>query len=215
MTSKTVSYTAYEYDKDFNQTEVKKTKKKLSPNFTIAFETKRPEFLQKIVDLPVKYAKKENFTYTNNGGYYELSFDPEKDLINSLYFIVKDERVVITTSKEMIDLTLNNEKKKLPADIKKTVLKNNYFFKLNTEKLLQQADPELTTETMRKIKTYLQQNIGNVQMESKIKDGMIQSTGTMLIKGAHSNSFEFLFNMIDNINTILSADKNAAEETQY
>ncbi|MCC6287015.1 MAG: hypothetical protein IT249_03955 [Chitinophagaceae bacterium] len=215
MTSKTVSYTTYEYDKDFNQTEIKKTKKELSPNFTIAFETKRPDFLQKLVDLPVKYAEKEKFKYANKGGYYEFSFDPEKDPISSLFFIVKDDKVVITTSKEMIDLTLSNESRKLSPDIKKSVFKNNYSFKINTEKLLQQVDPELSTETMRKIKTYLEQNIGNVQMESKIKDGMIQSTGSMSIKGTHHNSFEFLFNIIDNINTILSSDKNATEETHY
>lgn len=215
MSSKTVSYSTYEYDKDFNQTEVKKTKKELSPNFTLAFETKRPDFLQKLVDVPVKYAEKGNYKYANRGGYYELSFDPEKDPIGSLFFIVKDEKLVITTSKEMIDLTLKGETRKLPAELKKSIFKNNYSFRLNTDKLLQQADPELSTETSKKIKTYLEQNLGNLQMESKIKDGMIQSTGTMAIKGTHNNSFEFLFNMIDNINRILSDDKNVTEEKHY
>ncbi|MFT3945891.1 MAG: hypothetical protein QM763_02860 [Agriterribacter sp.] len=215
MASKTVSYTTYEYDKDFNQTEVKKTKKELSPNFTIAIETKRPDFLQKLVDLPVKYAEKEHFKYANKGGYYELSFDPEKDPVNSLFFIVKDDKVVITTSKEMIDITLNNTSRKLPQDIKKSVFKNNYSFKVNTQKLLQQIDPELSTETTKKIKTYLEQNLGNLQMESRIKDGMIQSSGTMSIKGTHNNSFEFLFNIIDNLNHILSEDKNSTDQIHY
>lgn len=215
MASKTVSYSTYEYDKDFNQTEVKKTKKELSPNFTLAFETKRPDFLQKVVDLPVKYAEKGKFKYANKGGYYELSFDPEKDPISSLYFIVKDEKIVITTSKEMIDLTVSNGSRKLPSDLKKSIFKNNYSFRLNTGKLLQQVDPELSTETTRKIKTYLEQNLGNVQMESRIKDGMIQSSGTMSIKGTHNNSFEFLFNVIDSINNILGDDKNSSDEKHY
>ena len=215
MASKTVSYSTYEYDKDFNQTEVKKTKKELSPNFTLAFETKRPDFLQKLVDLPVKYAEKGNFKYANKGGYYELSFDPEKDPISSLYFIVKDEKIVITTSKEMIDLTISNDSRKLPSDLKKSIFKNNYSFRLNTEKLLQQVDPELSTETTRKIKTYLEKNLGNVQMESRIKDGMIQSSGTMSIKGTHNNSFEFLFNVIDSINNILGDNKNSSDEKHY
>lgn len=215
MSSKTVSYSTYEYDKDFNQTEIKKTKKELSPNFTIAFETKRPDFLQKLVNLPVKYAEKGNFKYADKGGYYELSFDPEKDPISSLFFIVKDEKIVITTSKKMIDLTISGATRKLPADIKKSVFKNNYSFKINSEKLLQQVDPELSTETMRKIKNYLEQNLGNVLLESRIKDGMMQSTGTMSIKGTHNNSFEFFFNIIDNINDILGDDKNSTEEKHY
>ena len=215
MSSKTVSYSTYEYDKDFNQTEVKKTKKELSPDFTIAIETKRPDFLQKIVDLPVKYAEKGKFKYASKGNYYELSFDPEKDPVSSLYFIVKDEKIVITTSKEMIDLTIKGTTRKLPSDLKKSIFKNNYSFRLNTEKMLQKVDPELNTETMRKIKNYLEQNLGNVLMESRINDGMIQSTGTMSIKGTHNNSFEFFFNMIDNINSILESDKNSVEEKQY
>lgn len=212
ITTKPVSYTTYEYDEDFNEIEVTKTKKELSPNFTFAMETERPDFLQKLVNLPAKYAEKENFNYFNRGNYYELVFDPEKDPINRLYFMVKDEKLVITTAKEMLDITLTNEKRELPVEIKKSVLRNNYSFRINTQKLLQQIDQELNSETSHKMKTYLEQNLGNFTLESKIKNGMIQSFGTLSIKGKHSNSFEYLFNMIENINEILSKDATAPEE---
>lgn len=56
MKTKQVSYTDYTYDKEFNRTEVKKTKDELSPDFTFIMETKKESFMQKVVNLPVKYA---------------------------------------------------------------------------------------------------------------------------------------------------------------
>lgn len=215
MKPKTISYTDYEYDEDFNQKEIKKTKQELSPNFTIAFETKRADFMRKLVNVPVKYAEKYKFNYSEKGGYYELVFDGEKNPINNLFFIVKEDRVLITTSREAIEMTMKNNSYSLDAVTKKSVLKNNYSARLNTGRLLQQLGPEISTATTRSIRNYLEENLGNIQFESKYKDNMIQTNGTMAIKGSHTNSFEFLFNMIDKINYLLEKDKETKAENEY
>ena len=212
LKTKQVSYTTYEYNDNFESKEVKKTRQELSPEFTIALETKRADFLQKLAAIPVKYAKEEKFNYSYKNGYYELVFDKEKDPINNLYFLVKEDRLVITTSIDMVHLALQKAGRKIPGDLKKFALKNNYAFKINTDQLLTQISPEINTETNKKIKDYLQQNIGNLQAESRIKDGMIHSTAIMDVKGNHKNSFELLFDMIEDINRILEADRKVSDK---
>ena len=63
-----------------------------------------------------------------------------------------------------------------------------------------------------KVSDYLKQNLGDVKMESRIKDGMIQGTTTLNIKGKHNNSLEFFFNMIDGVNSIIEKDRQDKEK---
>lgn len=207
MKTKLVNYTDYEYDKEFNSKAVIKTKKELSPNFTFIMETKKESFLQRIAQLPVKYAEKGQFNYKEKGGYYELVFDSSKYPTNSLYFMIKEGKAIVTTSKEVIDMTLNNKAFPVDADTKKSILNNNYSLKLNSKKLMENLANTFSTDANKKITDYLMQNLGDLKMESHLKDGMIQSTTTMNIAGNHTNSLEFLFDMIDDINNILEKDK--------
>ena len=213
MKTKKVTYTDYEYnEKDFKTKEVIKTKQELSPNFTFVMETKKEGFMQKIANLPLKYAEKEKYNYKDRGGYYELVFDSGKYPLSSLYFMVKNGKAVVTTSKASIDITLNNTGYTLDADTKNSILNNNYSLKINSKKLLGQISPELSTGVNRKISSYLQENMGDVKMESSVKDGIIQGTTTMSITGNHANSLEFFFNIFDAINNIIEKDKQEREQ---
>jgi hypothetical protein len=212
MKTKKVTYTDYVYDDNFKGTEVKKTKEELSPNFTFVMETKKEAFMQKLAKLPLKYAEKEKYNYKDKGGYYELAFDAEKFPISSLYFMVKDGKAIVTTSKEVIDMALSNTGYTLDADTKNAVLNNNVFMKINAKKLIQQINPQLSTDLSKKISNYLEENMGDVQMTGGIKDGMMQGSTTMSITGNHTNSLEFFFNMIDAINDIMEKDKLEREK---
>jgi hypothetical protein len=210
--TKAVSYTDYEYDKEYNRKEVTKTKNELSPNFTFVMETRKEKFFQKIIDLPIRFAKKERVDYQNKGGYYELSFGKDKYPINSLYFIVKDDRAVITTSKEVVDMTLANKGFETDLATKNSILNNNYSLKLNATQIIETMKSSFNTDVNVKIANYMQQNMGNITMESAVKDGNIQATTIMNIKGQHNNSLEFFFNMIDAINNIVEKDKQEKEK---
>lgn len=212
LKTKTVTYTDYVYDDDFKSTEVKKTKEELAPNFTFVMETKKDAFLKKIANLPLKYAEKEKFNYKEKGGYYELAFEEGKYPLSSLYFMVKDGKAIVTTSKEVIDMTLNNTGYTLDAGTKNSILNNNVSLKIDTKKLIQQINPELSSDASKKISKYLEDNMGDVKMEGGIKDGMMQATTTMSITGNNTNSLEFFFNMIDSINDIMEKDKQEREK---
>jgi predicted secreted protein len=84
--------------------------------------------------------------------------------------------------------------------------------KINAKKLIQQINPQLSTDLSKKISNYLEENMGDVQMTGGIKDGMMQGSTTMSITGNHTNSLEFFFNMIDAINDIMEKDKLEREK---
>lgn len=212
MKPQIVDYTDYEYDAEYNRKEVKKTKKELSPDFTFAMETKKEGFMQKLANLPVKYAKKEGFNYTEKGGYYELVFDTGKYPLKSLYFIVKDGKAIVTTSKKVINMTLNNTGFTPDAETKNSILNNNYSLNINTQRLIEKLDTQLSSDVNKKITDYLVNNMGDLKMESKVKDGMVQSTTTLNIKGSHNNSLEFFFDMMEAINNIMEQDKQEKEK---
>jgi hypothetical protein len=212
MKPQIVDYTDYEYDAEYNRKEVKKTKKELSPDFTFAMETKREDFMQKIASLPVKYAKKEGYNYKEKDGYYELAFDTGKYPIKSLYFIVKDGKAIVTTSKEVINMTLNNTSFATDAETKSSILNHNYSLNINTKRLIEKLDTQLSSDVNKKIADYLLTNMGDVKMESSVKDGMVQGTTTLNIKGSHNNSLEFFFDMMEAINNIMEQDKQEQEK---
>jgi hypothetical protein len=51
LKSKTVEYTDYDYDDDYNEKEVKKTKEVMVPNFTFAFATDNERYWNRIFDV--------------------------------------------------------------------------------------------------------------------------------------------------------------------
>ncbi len=215
MKPQIVDYTDYEYDEEYNRKEVKKTKKEISPDFTFAMETKKEGFMQKLANLPVKYAKKGGYNYTQKDGYYELAFDTGKYPIKSLYFMVKDGKAIVTTSKEVINMSISNTGYTIDAETKNAIRNNNYALGINTKRLIQKLETQLSTDVNKKISEYLLTNLGDLKMQSGVKDGMIQGTTTLNIKGSHTNSLEFFFNMMDAINNIIEQDKQEKEKKLY
>lgn len=212
MKPQLVDYTDYEYDAEYNRKEVKKSKKELSPDFTFAMETKKEDFMKKLANLPVKYAKKEGYNYKEKGGFYELAFDTGKYPIKSLYFIVRDGKAIVTTSKEVINMTLNNTGFATDAETKNSILNHNYSLNINTKRLIEKLDTQLSSDVNKKITDYLSKNMGDLKMESSVKDGMVQGTTILNIKGSHSNSLEFFFDMMETINNIIEQDKQEKEK---
>ena len=192
MKTKMVDYTTYEYDKEYNSKEIKKKKKELSPNFTFVMDTKREDFMQKLVKLPLKYSEKNKYNYKEKDGYYELSFDSTKYPVSNLYFIVKDGKAMVTTSKEVINNTLTNKGFAIDEETKKSIMDNNYSIKIDSKKLFDILGTEASTKTNKKICTYMAENMGDIKTESSFKDGMIQGTTIIKINGNHANSLEFI-----------------------
>ncbi len=213
MKPRIVNYTDYEYDDEFNRKEVKKTKKELSPLFTFAFETRREDFLKKLAKLPVKYAEKSDSSYKwKEGGYYELAFKEGEMPFSSMYFMVKDGKGIVTTSKEVIDMTLAGKTYTPDENTRNSVLGNNYSVNISSKRLIEKLSTQLSTESNKKVADYLIKNLGDLKMETGIRDGMIRGTTTLQVTGNNSNSLEFLFNMMDSINNIMEQEKQEGKK---
>ena len=213
MKPRIVNYTDYEYDDEFNRKEVKKTKKELSPLFTFAFETHREDFLKKLAKLPVKYAEKSDSSYKwKEGGYYELAFKEGEMPFSSMYFMVKDGKGIVTTSKEVIDMTLAGKTYTPDENTRNSVLGNNYSVNISSKRLIEKLSTQLSTESNKKVADYLIKNLGDLKMETGIRDGMIRGTTTLQVTGNNSNSLEFLFNMMDSINNIMEQEKQEGKK---
>jgi hypothetical protein len=134
------------------------------------------------------------------GGYYELALDSAKYPLSSLFFMVKDGKVMVTTSKEVINNTLTNKGFGIDDETKNAVLNNNYAAKIDSKKLFDILGTEASTKTNKKICAYMSENMGDIKTQSQFKDGMIQGTTTIKINGNHTNSLEFIFNTIEFLN---------------
>lgn len=211
-----VNYTDYEYDEEFNRKEVKRSKKELAPSFTFALETRREDFMKKLAHLPIKYAEKGGYNYKEKeGGYYELAFKEGEMPFSSMYFIVKDGKVVITTSKEVIDMTINNKGFAADEKTKNSILGNNYSLNISSKRLIEKISTQLSGEENKKVADYLLKNLGNLKMESGLRNGMIQGTTTLSITGNNDNSLEFFCNMIDAINRIMEQERQKERTKLY
>ena len=113
--------------------------------------------------------------------------------------MVKDGRCVVTTSLQDVTNSFRSENTLLDPIIKKSILNNNYSVKLDAAKLIKGLANEVTDADDKKMVNYLQDNISNITFESAIKDDIIQATGILNIKGKHKNSFEYFFNVIENL----------------
>ena len=200
MDTKMVDYIDYTYDSEYKSKQVKKSKKELSPNFTFAMDTRKEEFLSRFVRLPIKYASKGDYDYKEKNGYYELAFDSLKYPISSLYFMVKDGKGIVTTSKTVINNMLNNTSFATDEATKNSIMKNNYSIKVDMKKIFEITSDQIKGKDAKQMATYMKNNMGSITTESGIKDGMLQGTTIINITGNHTNSLEFLFDMIQQMN---------------
>jgi Domain of unknown function (DUF4836) len=208
MDTKMVDYIDYTYDSEYKSKQVKKSKKELSPNFTFAMDTRKEDFMQKLAKLPVKYADKGGFNYKEKTGYYELAFDSLKYPISSLYFMVKDGKGFVTTSKTVINNMLSNTSFATDEATKNSVLNNNYSIKVDMKKIFEITNDQVKGKEAKDMTTYMKNNLGSIVTENGYKNGMLQGTTIMNITGNHNNSLEFIFDMLEKIN---STNKNASD----
>ena len=126
--------------------------------------------------------------------------------------MVKDGKGIVTTSKEVIDMTLAGKTYTPDENTRNSVLGNNYSVNISSKRLIEKLSTQLSTESNKKVADYLIKNLGDLKMETGIRDGMIRGTTTLQVTGNNSNSLEFLFNMMDSINNIMEQEKQEGKK---
>ncbi|MFC6269347.1 hypothetical protein HNQ03_002763 [Chryseobacterium sp. 16F] len=204
LKNKTVKYTEYIYDEDsYDEKEVEKTKEIAVPNFTFAFATENEGYWNRVFNLLItnKNLKKK---FTKNGDVYAFKNEKSNDVIDNMYFTVKDGIVYMTTSIE--NLTPKNQ-----TIASKNWAKESSQYamsgRLDMQKLITGLDNELKTGSDVKTINAIKKNIGELHFKTEAKGESIQTEMNYKIKNSSENSLMYFFDLFEEIYKINEAEK--------
>jgi len=204
LKSKNVEYTDYDYDENYNEKEVKKTKDVMVPDFTFAFATENENYWKRVFNvLTSNKAFAKNFS--KNGEFYAFKDEKNKNgYVDQLFFTVKEGIVYVTTSKDNINT--NSQ-----TDVSKQWMKDSSKYplsgRLNIQKLLVGLDKEFKSKSERKTLDVLRKNVGEVYFKTEVKGGSIQTEMNYDIKNSSENSLMYFFDLFDEIYKISESEK--------
>lgn len=194
LKSKNVEYTDYDYDENYNEKEVKKTKDVMVPDFTFAFATENENYWKRVFNvLTSNKAFAKNFS--KSGEFYVFKDEKNKNTyVEQLFFTVKDGIVYLTTSKD--NITTNNQ-----SEISKQWMKDSSKYplsgRLNIQRLLGGLDKEFKSKSEKGTLDILRKNAGEVYFKTESKGGSIQTEMNYNIKSNSENSLMYFFDLID------------------
>lgn len=203
LKSKTVEYTDYEYDDDYNEKEVKKTKEIAVPNFTFAFATENEGYWNRIFDM-LTTNKVTAKKFSKNGDFYAFSEGKNDGYFDKLFFTVKDGIVYATTSTENISAKNQSEiSEKWAKDSAKYPLSGRF----DIQKLMVGLEKEFKTPSERKTLDLLKKNLGEVYFKTEAKGEKIETEINYNIKNASENSLMYFFDVFDEVYKMKESDK--------
>ncbi|SIT13394.1 hypothetical protein [Chryseobacterium gambrini] len=203
LKSKTVEYTDYEYDDDYNEKEVKKTKEIAVPNFTFAFATENEGYWNRIFNL-LTTNKVTAKKFSKNGDFYAFSEGKNDGYFDKLFFTVKDGIVYATTSTENISAKNQSEiSEKWAKDSAKYPLSGRF----DIQKLMVGLEKEFKTPSERKTLDLLKKNLGEVYFKTEAKGEKIETEVNYNIKNASENSLMYFFDVFDEVYKMKESDK--------
>jgi hypothetical protein len=195
LKSKTVEYTDYEYDADFNEKEVKKTKEIAVPNFTFAFATENEGYWNRIFDM-LSTNKKLSKRFSKKGNLYTFKEEKDGGYIDQLFFTVKDGVVYLMSSS---DNNLSVKQSDISRKWAKDSAKYPLSGRLDIQKLLTGLDKEFKTPKERKTLDAIRKNVGEVYYKTEVKGESIQTEMNYNIKDSSENSLMYFFNIFDQV----------------
>lgn len=195
LKSKKVEYTDYEYDADFNEKEVKKTKDIAVPNFTFAFATENEGYWNRIFDL-LTTNKKLSKRFSKKGNLYTFKDEKDGGYVDQLFFTVKDGVVYLMSSADnILSVNQSDVSRKWAKDSAKYPLSG----RLDIQKLLTGLDKEFKTPKERKALDAIRKNVGELYYKTEVKGESIQTEMNYNIKDSSENSLMYFFDVFDQV----------------
>jgi len=192
LNSKDVTYTTYDYDDDYNQKEVTKTKKETLPDFLFIFSSEDTRLINKVI----KYGMNKH-KVSLNGDVYRII---EKKSPVDIYFTIKDGLVFFGNSETDMQAISKNEYHPKISNAHKKLMSNNFSFLFNTKNLVGKVPEEELggKETAAKFNETLSK-MGNVYMKSNpIKGNIVSADISAEIPNGQENALKYLFSLIEN-----------------
>jgi hypothetical protein len=189
---KEVTYTTYEYDEDYNSTEVTKTKMEIHPDFTIMIGSENSALINRFANIGVKH-----HVMDKTAGYYK--FKTPDSVPFELYAIMKNGILIITTSDAAITNISTNNFHANSGKHKKLMRKNTTVFYVNPKAIIARLPAKEGTKNY-KLNKYVQKNlVGSFLITSKMVADHFHSTATFDTKATSGNALKYIFNFIEDM----------------
>lgn len=202
LSAKKVNYTTYEYDSNFEYKEIQKVKDEPSPDFSFVMDTHRADFVQKALELPLKYAERNHFVYLKHDDYFEFKFEEGKSIFSSLYFMMADGRLVVTTNLEVITKVMHGQPFVADRETTKKIASNNFSAQFDLQGMLRAFAPQVNDEAGKKLITYLSENLHAVTANTSYRKGELYAEADLNLSDHFENSLSGIFEMIEKVSEI-------------
>jgi hypothetical protein len=189
-------FVTIDYDENYEQIETKGTKEEIQPDFTFMMNTRNESFVNKLLQLPLNKSKFTATDYQLTNGYYTIHFEKD-NILENLYIGMKNGVVMITTSKVNVENLIQQMVMPLQANFKKSISKNNTAAWIDLQKIISASKTEFDKDTKTNYFDIALKNAGEITMETKFKNGAITTEATYTIKGEHTNSLHYFFDVIN------------------
>jgi hypothetical protein len=186
------------YNDNYEQIETKAVKDELQPDFTFMMNTRNESFINKLLQLPLNKSKFTATDYQLTNGYYTIHFEKD-NLFENFYLGLKNGVVMLTTSKANIENLIQQTAMPLNPDFKKSISKNNAVAWFDIQKIITASKTELDKEAKRNYYEIAFKNAGEITVETKFKNGAIVSDASYTIKGEHTNSLQYFFDVMNEL----------------
>jgi len=203
LVSKKVDYTDYEYDNDYNEKEVKKTKDVAVPDFTFAFATENEGYWNRVFNV-LSTNKNLAKKFSKNGNIYSFKDEKGDGYMDQLYFVVKDGIVYLTSSTENLTPQAQSAvSKQWAKDSSKYPLSG----RLDVQRLLIGLEKEFKTPSERKTLDLFRKNVGEMYYKTEVKGDSVETEIDYNIKNSSENSLMYFFDLFDEIFKIKEQEK--------
>lgn len=192
IAEKEVTYTDYEYDEDYNYTEVEKTRMETIPDFLAMFSSDNASLYNRFVNY-----FEQKMLLSGDGGLYRVE---EPTLPFDLYLYRKDNIIFLGTSKEEMENVRDNRIQGSINKAHRALLTKNRFAGLLSAKKLSEDIPE---DQLRTLDNYIAfhkmfGNLGDFYFRSNgIKGNTVTGEFVAQTPEGYDNAVQYLFALID------------------
>ena len=202
LSYKKVDYTDYDYDDNYNEKEVTKTKDVAVPNFTLAFGTENEGYWNRFFNM-LSSNKNSAGKFVKKADYYEFK-EKENTQFDGLIFKIADGIVYITTSLDNIGEKSQSATTRRWA---KEVSKHSMAGWLNTPKLVEGFGKEFNDKKDGDLYNLMRKNLGEISYKTDVKSESIQSEMNYNINNSSENSLMYFFDLFDEIYKIMEPEQ--------
>lgn len=184
-------YIDYEYDENYDYTEVVKTKEEYAPNFLWMFTSEDQRIFKKVIEFAMK---KERVTFED--AIYTLA---DSDATQAIYILFKENIVFVGTDyNQIVSIRENRFKTARDASVKKDMLSHPFNLAINTS-----AIPDVVDRLEIPVTTSFKQTLkdlsafGNLNLKSTIiKNKGFYSEVSVELPKTDKNALQYTLNQL-------------------